>query len=152
MWCNRFSLEYFQTSESDSTFGYLSLRRIQKSQFSRTFDETDMILWAVGWYGGRCEICPRLPACLHNDRRFLILTNIVVIWSWKSSYGDIVVWYLMMLKRLGCFQLDIFWAAITTPPPPNTPERSDELFRGKKFRKTANFTIWRHFLLRSQAF
>ena len=48
--------------------------------------------------------------------------------------------------------MDIFWAAITTPPPLNTPQRSDELFRGKKFRKTANFTIWRHFLLRSQAF
>ena len=51
----------------------------KKSHFWRTFDETDMKLWAVGWYGGRCEICPRLPACLHNDRRFLILENIVVI-------------------------------------------------------------------------
>ena len=50
------------------------------------------------------------------------------------------------------FPMDIFWAAITTPPPLNTPVRSDELFRGKKFRKTANFTIWRHFLQRSQAF
>ena len=83
------------------------MRRKQKSHFWRTFDETDMKLWAVGWYGGRCEICPRLPACLHNDRRFLILTNIVVIWSSKlppSSYGDIVVWHLMVLKRLSCFR------------------------------------------------
>ena len=117
MWCNRFSLEYFERSESDPTFGYLSMRRIQKSHFWRTFDETDMKLWAAGWYGGRCEICPRLPACLHNDRRFLILTNIVVIWSWKSSCGDIVVWYLMMLKRLSCFQLSSWiFSELLSPP------------------------------------